>query len=108
MHDQDISTLPPLFYGRLARMLAGFITAGVVLFVGREDLGGWGFWGLVFLGLSFFIAGLFAVPGCEITAIPNLLLPKTSQIHCFCPIFTPIDKLEHSLQQPPDEALEPK
>ena len=106
MQDQNLSTLPPLFYGRLARILAGVGTLGSLLFIG--SLGPWAFWGLACLGLSFLIAGIFAVPGCEITAIPNLLLPANRQIHCFCPVFTPIDKLEHSLQQTPGDALEPK
>ena len=106
MKDQRLSTLPPLFYGRLARTLAGVGTFASLLFIG--PVGPWAFWGLTFLGLSFLIAGIWAVPGCEITAIPNLFLSAKRQIHFLCPVFTPIDKLEHSLQQTPDEAFEPK
>jgi hypothetical protein len=36
---------------------------------------------LAFLGLSFFIGGLVANPGCEITAILNLLLPEPKRLH---------------------------
>lgn len=108
MHTETFSYPTPLFYGRLARILAGIITFGVVLYAGQENLGSGGFWGLACLGLSFFIAGIFAVPGCEITAIPNLFLSKGSQIHCFCPVFSPLDKIEHSRQANDNQAVEPE
>jgi hypothetical protein len=108
MHTETFSYPTPLFYGRLARVLAGFITFGVVLFLGQENLGSWGFWGLICLGVSFFIAGMFAVPGCEITAIPNLFLSRRRQIHCFCPVFSPLDKIEQSRQATDTEAVEPE
>jgi len=74
----------PLFFGRLTRVLFGL----VVLYWGA------GLWNnhtvsmvaslaVILLGLSFFVGGLMANPGCEITALVNLALPAEKRVHWF-------------------------
>jgi hypothetical protein len=46
--------------------------------------------------LSLVIAGVGAVPGCELTAIPGLIFRKHSELAC--PIFSPVDALERKLR----------
>jgi len=74
----QLARLKPLRIGRLTR--AAFGTGTLVL--------SWMAWPalmettvLVFLGVSFVIGGVAANPGCEITAIPNLLLPERRRLH---------------------------
>lgn len=70
----------PLFFGRLLRVVAGVASLAAVPAVGLSS-----FWGVVllFLGVSFLVGGLVGNPGCEITALPNLALPKEKRLHCF-------------------------
>ena len=89
----------PLFFGRLLRVLAG-----VACLVGSpfgptcEDT--WlGVTALALGGTTFIVAGIRANPGCEITALPNLFLPSDRQLHCWCPLFSPLDRLERTLRQ---------
>jgi hypothetical protein len=49
-----------------------------------------------FLGVSLVVAGVRAVPGCEVMAIPGLLFGKHTELACL--IFSPIDKLERRLR----------
>jgi hypothetical protein len=49
-----------------------------------------------FLGLSLVVAGVCAVPGCELTAIPGLIFRKHTEL--WCPIFSPVDTLERMLR----------
>lgn len=79
---QNPAKLPPLFFGRLMRIVTGLVTLGVILYVGIDQLGFWGVAGLGFLGLSFLIGGIMGNPGCEITALPNLALPSAKRKHC--------------------------
>ncbi len=76
--------LKPLFFGRLTRIVFGV----AVLYWGV------GLWGadlgsfvaslyVIILGLSFLVGGLYANPGCELTALPNLALPSEKRLHCF-------------------------
>jgi len=51
---------------------------------------------ITFLGVSMIVAGLRAVPGCEVMAIPNLFLGKNADLPCI--IFSPLDKLETKLR----------
>src|SRR6516165_7213837 len=51
---------------------------------------------ITFLGLSLIVAGLRAVPGCEVMAIPNLFLRKNADLPCI--IFSPLDQLERKLR----------
>ncbi len=76
--------LKPLFFGRLTRVVFGL----VALYWGAK------LWNVrlaamvaslavIFLGLSFLVGGLIANPGCEITALVNLLLPAGKRLHSF-------------------------
>jgi hypothetical protein len=49
-----------------------------------------------FLGLSLVVAGVSAVPGCELTAIPGLIFRKHTEVSC--PIFSPVDTIERRLR----------
>ena len=82
MTNIHLEELRPLFFGRLTRVLVGLATLIVILAVGPSDLGPWWTIGLLFLGISFLIGGLSGNPGCEITALPNLILPSGKKVHC--------------------------
>ena len=70
----------PKLFGRGLRIIAGVcaLVAGIIV-------GPFGLWGLLlfFLGASFIAGGLMANTGCEITALPNLLLSEEKRLHCF-------------------------
>jgi hypothetical protein len=59
----------------------GLATLAVIPLVGFEALTGWGVVALLFLGISFLVGGLAGNPGCEVTALPNLVLPRAKQVH---------------------------
>ena len=90
----------PLFIGRLVRVLAGLALLVGVPFVPDIEYRWLGIAALVLAGATFIIAGARANPGCEITAIPNLLLPPDRQLSCWCPLFSPLDNLERRLFKP--------
>jgi hypothetical protein len=52
---------------------------------------------ITFLGVSLVIAGLRALPRCEVMAIPSLLFRKHAELPCL--IFSPLDRLESKLQR---------
>ena len=58
-----------------------FGTLGVLAYVGAEGVGSVGALLLGFLGLSFLVGGLLANPGCEITALANIFLPRDKRMH---------------------------
>ena len=74
--------LKPLVFGRTIRIIAGIGALAVVWGVGVQTLTIWGAAGLIFLGVSFLLGGITGNPGCEITAIPNMVLPEEKQVHC--------------------------
>lgn len=47
----------------------------------------------VFYGASMLLAAVRGRAGCEVTAISNWILGREDQVGC--PVFTPIDSLEH-------------
>ena len=49
-----------------------------------------------FLGISLVVAGVRAVPGCELMAIPGLLFRKDIDLACL--VFSPLDRLERQLR----------
>jgi len=51
---------------------------------------------VTFLGVSLVVAGVRAVPGCELMAIPGLLFGKHTELACL--IFSPLDRLERKLR----------
>lgn len=61
----------PQPFGRFLRVLFGAVTLLALLYL--RDIGVLAQAGLAFLGVSFLVGGLFSNPGCEITALPNLL-----------------------------------
>lgn len=102
------ATLRPLFFGRLFRVVTGVVTLALIPIVGVETLVGWGLVGLLFLGGSFIVSGLTGNPGCEVTALPNLVLPVSKQIHCWCPLWTPVDKIENQAKERRNEITMPR
>jgi hypothetical protein len=55
---------------------------------------------VTFLGVSLVVAGVRATPGCELMAIPGVLLGKDTELACL--IFSPLDKLERKLRSKRD------
>jgi hypothetical protein len=51
---------------------------------------------VTFLGISLMVAGVRAVPGCEVMAIPGLLFGRQTELACL--IFSPLDRLERKLR----------
>jgi hypothetical protein len=77
-----MAKLKPMLLGRTTRVLFGLGTIVLVVVIGPSTLTTWGTIALVVLGMSFLIGGIVGNPGCELTAIPNLFLPKEKKIHC--------------------------
>ena len=69
----------PLLFGRVLRIVFGLATLVSLPFVG--SVGVLAQAGLAFVGVSFLVGGLVANPGCELTALPNLLF--RTRAHCF-------------------------
>ena len=82
MPDRPLAQLEPLLIGRVSRIVFGIGTLVLIWIVGVDALGTIGTGALVFLGASFLIGGLMRNPGCEITAIPNLLRSEGKRVHC--------------------------
>ncbi len=76
-----LAKLEPLAFGRLSRIVAGLGSLAGAAFVDWSGGGVLGSLALVFLGLSFLVGGLMANPGCELTALVNLLLPRRKRLH---------------------------
>jgi hypothetical protein len=51
---------------------------------------------VTFLGISLVVAGVRAVPGCELMAIPDVFFRKHTELTCL--IFSPLDRLERKLR----------
>ena len=81
LEDQNLATLPPLLFGKLSRVVFGVATLAVAVAFGTGGLGGLGFVALLFLGLSFLVGGLTGNPGCELSSLPNLILPSDKRVH---------------------------
>ena len=78
---QSLAKLRPLFVGRVSRVIVGGATLVAVPFVGFDSVGIIGAVALLVLGLSFLVGGLVANPGCEVTALLNLVLPPKKRVH---------------------------
>ena len=78
---QNLTTLKPLWIGRLSRVGAGLATLVAASLSGPSELSWLGFTALMLLGLSFVVGGLVGNPGCEITALPNLVLSSDKRLH---------------------------
>jgi hypothetical protein len=55
---------------------------------------------VTFLSISLVVAGVRAAPGCELMAIPDVLLGKNIELACL--IFSPLDRLERRLRSKRD------
>jgi hypothetical protein len=55
---------------------------------------------VTFLGVSLIVAGVCAVPGCELMAIPSVFFRKHTELACL--IFSPLDRLERKLRSKRD------
>ncbi len=77
----SLAKLPPLAVGRVTRVVFGVATLSWANPMGTSELGLPGMVALVFLGVSFLLGGLLGNPGCELSALPNLVLPREKQIH---------------------------
>ena len=51
----------------------------------------------VFYGVAMLLAGLFRYGGCEVMAIPNLILRRN--YIAFCLLFSPIDRMERRFNE---------
>ena len=96
--------LRPLLFGRIFRIAAGLACLLSIPFVPAFEYTWLGVIALVIAGATFVAAGVTANPGCEITALPNLFLPARRRLHCLCPLFTPLDRIEQSLRRQSHEA----
>jgi len=76
--------LKPLFFGRLTRVVFGAVALYWGARLWNTDLASVAAsLAVIFLGLSFLVGGLMANPGCEITALVNLVLPAEKRVHSF-------------------------
>ncbi len=89
----------PLLGGRILRGAVGVAFLAGIPFVPEFDLAWLGILALVVAGAIFLLAGILANPGCELTAPVNVFLPHDRRLHCFCPLFSPIDRLERALRR---------
>jgi hypothetical protein len=51
---------------------------------------------VTFLGISLVVAGMRALPGCELIAIPALLFRMQTDVAC--PVFSPFDEVERKIR----------
>ncbi len=51
---------------------------------------------VTFLGTSLVVAGVRALPGCELMAIPGMFFRKDTDLACL--VFSPLDRLERKLR----------
>jgi endonuclease/exonuclease/phosphatase (EEP) superfamily protein YafD len=80
---QTAAHLKPLVIGRLTRVIFGLLTLYWSTRAWHNNVPAIAVsLALFFLGLSFLVGGIIANPGCEITALVNLLLPKPKRVHC--------------------------
>ena len=77
----SLAKLKPLFVGRISRVVAGVATLAAISFLDYAGEDVIVSLALLVLGLSFVIGGLMANPGCEITALLNLVLPPKKRLH---------------------------
>jgi len=78
----------------LGLLIAVYVAGGsglAILGYGKGELAA-----ITFLGISLVVAGLRAVPGCELMAIPGLFFRKDIDLTCL--VFSPLDKLERRLR----------
>ena len=77
----SVKTLRPLCVGGSSRVIFGLAVFAVAFAFGTRPLGLGGLLALLFVGLSFVVGGFLGTPGCELSALPNLQLPRTKHVH---------------------------
>ena len=55
---------------------------------------------VAFLGISLVVAGVRAVPGCGLMAIPDVFFRRDTELPCL--VFSPLDRLERKLRSKRD------
>lgn len=81
---QPAAHLKPLLIGRLSRTVFGLAVIYCGIRLWHQNLPAIiASLAMVLFGLSFLIGGLIANPGCEITALLNVLRPKQKRVHCY-------------------------
>jgi hypothetical protein len=70
---------PPLLFGRILRIISGLALLAWLAISPPADFLWRGM--LLFFGLSLVVGGSMAYPGCEIWALPNLLLRRRMQCY---------------------------
>ncbi|HKW89516.1 MAG TPA: hypothetical protein VJN21_12250 [Candidatus Acidoferrales bacterium] len=74
----------PPFWGRTLRILAGVIALYFAVRMWPPPSTNELFAAvLALLGISFVVGGAVANPGCETTALPNLVLPQEKRLYHF-------------------------
>jgi len=82
---------PPLSRWLLAALYIAGASQVPILGGGKGQLAA-----VTFLGVSLIVAGVCAVPACELMAIPSVLFRGHTELAC--PIFSPLDTLERKLR----------
>lgn len=81
---QPATHLKPLFIGRVSRIIFGIAVTFWGATLWHQNLAAIiASLAVLLFGLSFLIGGLIANPGCEITALLNVLRPKQKRVHCY-------------------------
>jgi hypothetical protein len=76
--------LKPLLFGRITRVVFGAVALYWGARLWSTDLASMAVSLIVILlGFSFLVGGLMANPGCEVTALVNLVLPAEKRVHSF-------------------------
>ena len=81
-----------LTHGLIVALYIAGISRLPILGSGKNQLAA-----VTFLAISLVVAGLRALPGCELMAIPALFFRAETDVAC--PIFSPFDKLERKLRR---------
>ncbi|MFQ5575256.1 MAG: hypothetical protein ACE5E0_06515 [Terriglobia bacterium] len=81
-NEKPWAKIEPLVIGRVTRILFGIAAFAFIAVVGVQALGVVVTGLLGVLGASFILGAIMRNPGCEITAIPNLFLPRQKKVHC--------------------------
>lgn len=89
----------PLGPGFGAVVANGLLVASYIVGASRLPILGLGkaqLAAVTFLSISLVVAGVRAASGCELMAIPDVLLGKHTELPCL--IFSPLDRLERKLR----------
>lgn len=81
---QPATQLKPLIIGRVSRIIFGVAVLYYGVKLWHENVSAIiASLAVLLFGLSFLAGGLMANPGCEITALLNVLRAKEKRVHCY-------------------------